>query len=169
MCSSDLPPALTKLGVTASLHHERLDGSGYHRGAAASILSPSARILAAADVYQALTELRPHRQLFTPEAAADHLKREAKSGRLDVDAVNGVLAAAGHQVQSKRKELVAGLSEREVEVLRLVARGLSIKEIGEGLNIAPKTVDNHLQHIYAKIGVTTRAGATLFAMEQNLL
>jgi HD-GYP domain-containing protein (c-di-GMP phosphodiesterase class II) len=163
------PAALAQLGALASLHHERLDGSGYHRGAPAAALSPSARILAAADVYHALTEPRPHRPPQAPEAAANHLKREARAGRLDAEAVSGVLAAAGQRAPSRRKELVAGLSEREVEVLRLIARGHSIKEIAQQLTVAPKTVDNHIQHIYAKTGVTTRAGATLFAMEQNLL
>jgi HD-GYP domain-containing protein (c-di-GMP phosphodiesterase class II) len=163
------PNALAQLGAIASLHHERLDGSGYHRGVAASALPPAARILAAADVYHALTEVRPHRGVRTPEQATDLLKSEAHRGRLDAEVVNNVLAAAGQRVPVKRKELVAGLSEREVEVLRLIARGLSIKQIAEQLIVAPKTVDNHIQHIYAKIGVTTRAGATLFATEQQLL
>lgn len=162
-------PELAKLGALASLHHETLDGSGYHRSALASTLSPSARILAAADAYQALTEQRPHRPAYTAEQAAEMLKREVKVGRLDVEAVNGVLAAAGQPVSARRKEWVAGLSEREVEVLRLMARGQTIKHMAAQLSIAPKTVDNHIQHIYAKIGVTTRAGAALFAMEQNLL
>lgn len=162
-------PALAKLGTLAAFHHERLDGSGYHRGAVAAALSPSARILAAADVYHALTEPRPHRAAYTGEQAAEILKREAKVGRLDADAVSGVLATAGQRVSARRKELVAGLSEREVEVLRLLARGNTIKHMATQLSVAPKTVDNHIQHIYAKIGVTTRAGAALFAMEQNLL
>ena len=163
------PKSLTKLGALGALHHERLDGSGYHRGATAAMLSPSARILAAADAYQRMTEPRPHRPAETPEAAADHLRRELRAGRLDGEAVNGVLAAAGHRVSGKRREWVSGLSEREVEVLRLVARGQSIKEIAAVLTISGKTVDNHIQHIYEKIGVSTRAGAALFAVEQNLL
>jgi len=163
------PSALARLGALASHHHERLDGSGYHRGAPAAVLSPAARILAAADAYHAMTELRPHRSEHTPEQAADILKWDVQRGRLDAEAVSNVLAAAGQRVPAKRKELVAGLSEREVEVLRLVARGLSIKHMAQQLTVAPKTVDNHIQHIYAKIGVTTRAGATLFATEHNLL
>ena len=83
--------------------------------------------------------------------------------------VQGVLVAAGQRVPGTRKDLVAGLSEREIEVLRLIARGFSIKQIAQQLTVAPKTVDNHIQHIYAKIGVTTRAGATLFATEHQLL
>jgi HD-GYP domain-containing protein (c-di-GMP phosphodiesterase class II)/DNA-binding CsgD family transcriptional regulator len=163
------PGALAKLGALASYHHERLDGSGYHRGAPAAIQSPAARILAVADAYQAMTELRPHRPAWTPDLAAEQLRREATAGRLDGRAVDGVLAAAGLRAGPPRREYAAGLSEREVEVLRLLARGNSIKPIAETLVLAPKTVDNHIQHIYNKIGVSTRAGATLFAIEQNLL
>lgn len=165
------PHLLSQLGVLAALHHERLDGSGYHRGLPASMLSPSARILAAADVYHAMTELRPHRSPLTADAAASQLQREARAGRLDSEAVSGVLAAAGHRVPTtrSRRELVAGLSEREIEVLRLLARGHSMKQIASRLTISEKTVDNHIQHIYIKIGVSTRAAATLFAMEQNLV
>lgn len=163
------PPALARLGALASLHHERLDGSGYHRSVPASMLSPVARILAAADVYHAMIEPRPHRPARTPEAAAEELRREVRAGRLDGEAVNGVLAAAGHRVRSTRRELVAGLSEREVEVLRLIARGHSKKQIAELLTISQKTVDHHIQHIYNKINASTRAAATLFAIEHDLL
>jgi len=163
------PPALARLGALAALHHERLDGSGYHRAAPASILPPSARILAAADTYQAMAELRPHRPARAPEDAAAELRREAHAGRLDSDAVAGVLAAAGHPARSGRRALVAGLSARELEVLRLLARGHSIKQIAAALTISGKTADNHIQHIYAKIGTSTRAGATLFAMENDLV
>jgi HD-GYP domain-containing protein (c-di-GMP phosphodiesterase class II) len=163
------PPALARLGALNSLHHERLDGSGYHRGLPAAGQPLAARILAAADVYHALTEARPYRAARTPEDAARELQKEARDGKLDGDAVNGVLAAAGHPVHAARKEMVAGLSEREVEVLRLLARGETIKRIAARLVISEKTVDSHVQHIYNKIGVSTRAGATLFAMEHQLL
>ena len=56
-----------------------------------------------------------------------------------------------------------------MEVLRAVARGLSMKEIGRQLGISPKTVDNHLQNLYGKISVKTRGGATLFAIEHGLV
>jgi len=163
------PAALAQLGAIASLHHERLDGSGYHRGSAALTLAPAARILAAADVFHALTEARPHRPAYTPEQAAELLRWEVQHGRLDAEVVAHVLAAAGQRVAVKHKHLVAGLSEREVEVLRLIAHGLSIRQIAQQLTIAPKTADNHIQHIYAKIGVSTRAGAALFATEHQLL
>jgi HD-GYP domain-containing protein (c-di-GMP phosphodiesterase class II) len=161
-------PALAKLGALASLHHERLDGSGYHRGLPSTNQSLAARILSAADVYHSLTEIRPYRHAFEPEAALQELQSQVRAGKLDGDAVSSVLSAAGHHVKA-RKEMVAGLSEREVDVLRLLSHGLTIKQMAAELVISEKTVDSHIQHIYNKIGVSTRAGATLFAMENNLL
>jgi len=64
---------------------------------------------------------------------------------------------------------VAGLSKREVDVLRLLSRGLTVKQMAVQLVISEKTVDSHIQHIYAKINVSTRVGATMFAMEHELL
>lgn len=162
-------PALARLGALAELHHERLDGSGYHRGLPAASQPPGARILSAADVYHALTEARPHRAAFHPEAAAKEIQKLVRAGKLDGDAVNSVLAAAGHRVKTARREIVAGLSERELEVLRLMARGQTIRQIAAQLVISEKTVDSHIQHIYNKLGISTRAGATMFAMEHNLL
>jgi DNA-binding NarL/FixJ family response regulator len=88
---------------------------------------------------------------------------------VDGEIVNAVLVAAGQRATSTRKEVVAGLSEREVEVLRLLARGNTMKQIAAQLVVSYKTVDRHVQNIYTKIGVSTRAGATLFAMENRLL
>jgi HD-GYP domain-containing protein (c-di-GMP phosphodiesterase class II) len=160
---------LAPLGHLAAQHHERLDGSGYHRGLAGGSLPPTARLLAAADVYQALTEDRPYRPARSPAQAAEELQREMKTGRLDPEAGNAVLAAAGHRVRPARKEMVAGLSEREVEVLRLLARGLSNREMGAQLSISKETVNHHVRHIYDKIGASTRPAATLFAVQHGLL
>jgi HD-GYP domain-containing protein (c-di-GMP phosphodiesterase class II) len=161
------PKTLARLGAIVGQHHERLDGSGYHRGARAAALIPQGRILAAAEAYQGLIEARPHRPAHRPEAAAEALQRESRAGCLDADAVAAVLAAAGHRV-TQRRRLVAGLTEREIDVLRLIAGGQSMKEIARSLGISPKTVDNHIQHLYPKIAVKTRAGATLFAIEHGL-
>jgi len=161
-------PALAPLGALAAQHHERLDGSGYPRGLKASMLSLPARILAAADVYSAMLEPRPYREPRTAAEAADELRAEVRDGRLDGEAVDAVLRAAGHE-PSKRPQRPAGLTAREVEILRLVARGLLNKQIAQQLRITPKTVGNHIQHIYAKIGVSTRAAAALFATEHGLL
>lgn len=162
------PAAFAQLAQVVSAHHERLDGSGYHRGSAGS-LSPLAKILAAAEVYQALVEARPHRPAFSTEQAAAMLKTEVREGRLDSAAVGAVLEAAGHKVPPVRRELVAGLTARELDVLRLLAQGQTMKEVGASLGISPKTADNHIQNLYAKIGVRTRAGATLFAIEHGLI
>ena len=116
-----------------------------------------------------MIEERPHRSALGAERAASELRREARAGRLDGDCADAVLAAAGHTVAAGRKRLPAGLTEREIEVLRLLSRGRSMKEIGRALGISPKTVDNHIQHIYPKIEVKTRAGAVLFAIEHGIV
>jgi HD-GYP domain-containing protein (c-di-GMP phosphodiesterase class II) len=160
--------ALGAIGAIAVQHCERLDGSGYPRGLSGAAISRAGRILAAADAYQAMREPRPHREARTAEDAAAELRAEVKAGRLDGEAVEAVLGAAGHRVL-RRREGPAGLTTREVEVLRLLARGLSNKEMAERLVISPKTIANHVEHIYAKIGVSTRARASLFAMQHGLL
>jgi DNA-binding CsgD family transcriptional regulator len=160
--------ALAPLGAIAAQHRERLDGSGYPRGLSGATISQSARILGAADAYQAMREPRPHRAALSPEDAAAELRSEVKSGRLDAAACEAVLGAAGHRVL-RRRGGPAGLTAREVDVLRLAARGLSNKEIALRLVISPKTVANHIEHIYAKIDASTRAAASLFAMQHGLL
>ena len=161
-------PRLAPLAAIAVQHHERLDGSGYPRGARGSDLTAAGRILGAADMYQARTEPRPHRPARTADEAAAELRAEVRAGRLDGDAVDAVLRAAGHRI-SRKRAWPAGLTTREVEVLRLVARGLSHKEIAERLVISPKTVSNHVERIYTKIGVTNRAMAGLFAVRHGLM
>ena len=159
-------PSLAALASVASAHHERLDGSGYHRGAAAAALPLAARLLAAADAYCAMTEPRPHRAALSAAEAAATLGHEASAGRLDVTAVTAVLEAAGQPVP--RMERPAGLTEREAEVLGLLARGLQTKQVARALGISAKTTDRHIQNAYGKIGVSTRAAAALFAMEHGL-
>ncbi len=159
-------PLLAGLAPVATADHERLDGSGYHRGTTASGLAPPARLLAAADAFHAMTEPRPHREALTPAQAADILGQEARDGRLDADSVAAVLDAAGQRVP--RIERPAGLTEREAEVVGLLARGLQTKQIARALGISVKTADHHIQNAYGKIGVSTRAAATLFAMQHGL-
>ncbi|MDP8930455.1 MAG: HD domain-containing protein [Actinomycetota bacterium] len=160
-------PVLAALAPVATFHHERLDGSGYHRGAATAALPMPARVLAAADAYHAMTEPRPHRAAHTPDQAAEALGAEARAGRLDPDAVSAVLEAAGQPVP--RLERPAGLTDREAEVVGLLARGLQTKQVARVLDISVKTADRHVQNAYRKIGVSTRAGATLFGMQHGLL
>ena len=164
-CSSTLAP----LGWIAGLHHERLNGSGYHHGVSAPALPISARILAAADTFQTATQDRPHRPARSTEQAAEHLAAEAAVGRLDPDCVAALVEAAGQPRPRVRRDWPAGLSEREVDVLRLLAHGQSNAQIANRLVISRRTAEHHVQHIYAKIGHSTRAAATLFAMEHDLL
>jgi len=160
--------ALAPLGALAVQHRERLDGSGYPRGISGRSISQAARVLGAADAYQAMREPRPHRPARSAGEAMGELRAEVRSGRLDGAAVEGVLSAAGHRAR-RRAGGVAGLTAREVEVLRLAARGLSTREIARRLVMAPKTVGNHIEHIYTKIGATNRAAASLFAVQHGLL
>jgi HD-GYP domain-containing protein (c-di-GMP phosphodiesterase class II) len=160
-------PFLAGLAPIAAAHHERIDGSGYHRGASGADLALSARLLAAADAYFAMTELRPYREPLAPEQAAAELAREANSGRLDPDAVMAVVEAAGQR--APRLERPAGLTERETEVVGMIARGLQTKQVARVLGISVKTADRHIQNAYVKIGVSSRAAATLFAMEHGLV
>ena len=163
-------PALEPAAPIAGMHHERLDGSGYHRGCRAQDISAACRVLAAADAFQAMTQPRPHREALTSEQAGDQLVRDSRAGRLDSDVVAAVLAAAGQRRSRLRRDLrPAGLSEREIEVLRLVAEGCSNPQIAQCLYISRRTAEHHVQHVYAKIGVSSRAAAALFALEHDLL
>jgi HD-GYP domain-containing protein (c-di-GMP phosphodiesterase class II) len=164
----DRSPFLRSLSSIASMHHERVDGGGYFRSSPASAQTPSIRILEAADVFRAMTERRPHRPALEPADAERELRAEVRAGRLDADAVEAVASAAGRPVR-RRREGVGGLTAREIEVLRLLARGRSNKEIARELTVAPKTVDAHVQHVYAKLGVSTRPAATMFAMRFGLV
>jgi HD-GYP domain-containing protein (c-di-GMP phosphodiesterase class II) len=161
-------PALACLAPVAAQHHERLDGTGYPRGSTAESLTPEGRLLAVADCYQAWSEPRPYREAMDAGAIAARLRSEVRAGRLDGAAVDAVLRAAGHRVQRNRG-WPSGLTAREVEVLRHLARGMSQKEIAERLVISRKTASNHVEHIYSKIGVSNRAMASLFATRHGLL
>ncbi len=162
-------PPLASLALNAGMHHERRDGSGYHRGLRDAAIPPMARLLAAADAYQAMTEPRPHRPSLPPRTAAAELRSEVRAGRLDAGAVEAVLDAAGHPRARVAAELPAGLTEREAQVLRLIARGASKREVARQLTISPATADHHVRHIYDKLGVVTRAGAAIFAVEHGLV
>jgi len=161
-------PYTAALVDPASAAHERMDGSGYHRRVNGAYLDDAQRVIAAADCYQAMTSDRPHRDALTPEEAAVELRAMSSAGRLDGEAVERVLAAAGHR-RSARPPLPAGLTAREAAVLRLLTVGLTTRQVADRLVISAKTADHHVQHIYTKIGVSTRGAATLFAIEHGIL
>lgn len=161
-------PALARLVPIAAAHHERLDGSGYHKGLPGAALAPTARILAAADAYHAMTEPRPHRRAWAAQESAGELRAEVRRGRLGDEAVDAVLTAAG-QKHGKRRTGPSGLTPREVEVLTLIARGASRGQVARVLGIRPRTAGTHVERIYMKIGASSRSTATLFAMKHGLL
>jgi HD-GYP domain-containing protein (c-di-GMP phosphodiesterase class II) len=163
------PEALRRVGLLAATHHERMDGSGYHRAVGGTMLSTPARVLAAADAFHAMTQPRPYRSPMTSEAAAIELRREARAGCLDPTAVDAVLQAAGHAAGRSRGAGPIGLTAREHEVLGLLAQGLPNKGIARKLGISPKTVGNHVERIYTKLDVTNRAAAAMRAMQYGLV
>lgn len=161
--------ALEPMARVAGMHHERLDGSGYHRGCRGRELPAAARVLAAADAFHAMTQDRPHRPALGVDTAAEELKRGVHAGRLDQDAAQAVLEVAGRPARRRDRLRPGGLSEREVEVARLVAAGCSNPEIATRLVISRRTAEHHVQHIYAKVGVSSRAGLAVFVHEHGLL
>jgi HD-GYP domain-containing protein (c-di-GMP phosphodiesterase class II) len=161
--------ALAAIGLLAGAHHERLDGSGYHRGLRGAALDTAQRILAAADCYTAMRSARPYRPSLEPAAAETELRREVAEGRLDAEAVDAVLAAAGHRVAVRARELPAGLTRRELEVLLALVLGRSNQAIADDLGISAKTVGHHVQHVYQKAGVRSRAAVTVWAFEHDLV
>ena len=162
------PPELARIGAVAALAHERLDGSGYHRGLGGAALPATARILAAADAYRAMREPRPYRPAMTAATAGAALRGDVRAGRLDADAVAAVLSAAG-DAPPRRPTGPAGLTPRELEVLVLIARGATTRQVAARLGITPKTAGTHIERIYTKTAASTRSTATLFAVEHGLL
>jgi response regulator RpfG family c-di-GMP phosphodiesterase/DNA-binding CsgD family transcriptional regulator len=160
-------PFLSGLAAIATAHHERLDGSGYHRGLDRSSLSRPARLLAVADAFQSKTEPRPYREPLSSKEATEMLVGKAREGVFDPDMVMAVAEAAGEARPAIDRP--AGLTEREAEVIGLLARGLQTKQMAMELDISAKTVDRHIQNSYRKIGVSSRAAATLFATENGLV
>lgn len=163
------PGPLRRVGTLAATHHERIDGTGYHRGLSGALIAAPGRVLAAADAYHAMSQQRPHRPAVAPDAAAAELRGQAAAGHLDHVAVDAVLVAAGQSSSGARSGGPAGLTAREAEVLGLLAQGHPTKQIARRLGIRPRTVGTHIEHLYTKLDVSSRAAATLYAMEYGLV
>jgi len=160
-------PRLAEVAAIAGAHHERLDGGGYPRSVGAQMLDREARLLAAADAYQAMREPRPHRPALTAEQATAALAEDVRAGKLCPRAVDAVLGAAGQP--RPERQLPGGLTPREVEVLVALARGWTNKEIANSLGITVRTTNHHVENIYGKLQVTTRTAAALFAVRHDLV
>ncbi len=165
-------PAFAGLNGAAAAHHEKCDGSGYHKGLRGEATDRAGKLLAVVDVYVGLTTDRSDRPAFSADAAAIELRQLVSRGVFEPAIVDAVLTAAGHDratTAAPRTPAPGGLSRREVEVLRLAATGHTTREIADRLFISPKTADHHIQHVYTKIDVSTRAAAALWAMEHDLV
>ena len=163
------PEPLRRIGLLAATHHERMDASGYHRAVGGTMLSTGARILAAADAYNAMRQPRPYRSALSEASARSELRADATAGRLDPIATDAVLVAAGHPASRSRAGGPAGLTTRENDVLALLAQGMPNKGIARELGISPKTVSNHVEHVYSKLGVSNRTGAAMYAMQYGIV
>ena len=163
------PDPLRRVGLVASMHHERMDGSGYHRAASGAVLTNPCRILAVADAFAAMCQPRPYRDQLSPEQAASAIRADVAAGRLDPAAAQALLEVAGHEGLAVKSAGQSGLTPRERQVLALLAVGETNKAIARRLGISAKTVGNHVEHIYAKLGVGNRAGAALFAMQHGIV
>ena len=162
------PAGLARLGAVAGLAHERLDGSGYHRGLSGQAIPLPGRILAAACAFREQVEDRANGPARTVKDAIGVIGAEIAAGRLDQAAADAVLVAAGG---TTRRRVVgpAGLTPREIEVLRLIARGAATAEVAAQLGISRKTAGTHIERIYAKTGASSRSTATLFALRSGLI
>lgn len=153
--------------IVGRSHHEHLDGTGYPLGLTGAALGSCERLLAATVAYQSAVEPRPYRDPLTPDQAASRLKDRATRGKLDPTSVDAVLTAAGNHPRRIRRDDT--LTPREVEILGLVARGLTNHEIATRLVLSEKTVRNHVERTYTKIGATNRVGASLYALQHGLV
>jgi HD-GYP domain-containing protein (c-di-GMP phosphodiesterase class II) len=163
--------ALAPAARLAGAHHEQPDGGGYHRGLSGARLGLPERLLAAADAYQALTQPRAWRPARSPTEAAAVLRELAAAGHVDPRAAHAVIAASEGRDSPRRRMPgnPADLTDREVDVLRLLARGLTNRRIAAELVLSPKTVGHHVERAYAKVGVSTRGAASLWCAEHGLV
>jgi HD-GYP domain-containing protein (c-di-GMP phosphodiesterase class II) len=159
---------LGELADIAGATHERGRGAGYHKGLLLDGVPFLAKIVAAADVMAALGEARPHRAALDDDRAVKEMRTLVETGALDARAAQAVLEARG-AAASRKSAWPGGLSDREVEVVRLVAVGRTNKEIGELLGMSPRTAQKHVMNVYDKVGLESRAGLALFALENGLL
>jgi HD-GYP domain-containing protein (c-di-GMP phosphodiesterase class II)/DNA-binding CsgD family transcriptional regulator len=162
-------PPLAEVASIAGMHHERMDGHGYFRGVPAAQIPLGSRILAVASRFDELTHDAPVRPAFSLDGALAAVSAEAGTA-FAADVVGALPAAVGYErSKPQRGEWPAGLTAREVEVLRLAGKGMTRRDIAGALRLSENTVRHHLEHIYNKTGASTRVGAVLFAMEQGLL
>ncbi|HVL32768.1 MAG TPA: HD domain-containing phosphohydrolase [Actinomycetota bacterium] len=160
-----MSPTLTSLAGISATAHERADGTGYHSRRRA--IDPSSALLGIADVYDAMSHERSWRPAFAPEDVVAEIRSMCASGSLHAECAAAILSAA-HGGQDVEVAYPAGLTAREVDVIRLLITGLPTKTIASRLSISPKTADKHIQSVYEKTGLRGRAPVALFALEHGI-
>ena len=158
---------LSDLAADAGAHHERLDGSGYYRQLSGGQIPIGGRIIAIADRFAILSNSdgEPDK-----EGALAALKPLIGT-ELDPDCYAALCAVQGGRPAGRqlRPKSPGNLTEREVEVLRLVSAGNTNREIARVLVLSGKTVEHHIEHIFNKLGVTSRTAASVFALQNGLV
>ena len=168
-------PVLASVVPLIAAHHERLDGRGYYRGLSGSQIPFGARIIAVADRFDELTHDTPDMPAIDQGAALQRMEDEVGHAlcpdafRLLAEEVQTSGSTFLPRRKNRSPSWPAGLTDREVEIMRLLAKGLSRNEMAKQLVVSEHTIRHHLEHIYTKVGVNTRVGATLFAVEHDLL
>jgi HD-GYP domain-containing protein (c-di-GMP phosphodiesterase class II) len=159
---------LRELAPAAAAHHDWVNGEGDHRQLAGEQIPLHGRVLAVADAYVRATQGRDDGR-GTEEALTG--MRGGAGVQFDRACVEALAAARGQTgpVRRVRRRRGEGLSEREEEVLRLLAQGMSNPQIGQALSISRKTVEHHLEHVYTKLGVTCRTSAVAWAVQRGLV
>lgn len=164
-------PVFREAAELACQAYERLDASGYHRGLGASQISPVARVLQSAVAFVDLFSRGAGHNLVRFSEAALALEQLVSAGRLDEEATRAVLVAGGRKpgAPSRTGPHANSLTEREREVLVYLAKGYSNKEIARTLQISPSTAGTHVENIYRKLSVSTRAAVALKAASLGVL
>ncbi|MCC5815221.1 MAG: HD domain-containing protein [Leptospira sp.] len=163
---TNLPTAVSEIAGT---HHERLDGSGYHRSLKDSGISKSSRVLAVADQIVAMRSNRSYRKAFSETELKKEIYKDVKDGKLCKNTVDAGLESLGYYIKKSKPKNSFGLTEREIEVLQKISQGLTNPEIAKEFKLSPRTIQHHSIHIYNKMGVSSRAGATLLAIQNGII
>lgn len=142
-------PALREAAELVGAHHERLDGQGFPHGLRERQVPIGAQIIAVSDRFDELTHDAAGRSALDREDALKAMGRETGShfSAGVFEPLARALGQARPPAPPARKEWPCGLTDREVEVLRLAARGLSRRDIAQKLSVSESTVRTHLKHI----------------------
>jgi DNA-binding NarL/FixJ family response regulator len=137
------------------------------------ILDAPAKALQTAAAQEHVQQVAPATKLCLLEALGDMTVSEVLQTIKHLGPAASPAAAPARHLQAlttpAERDALAALSERELEVVRLVAEGLSNKEISARLSLSDKTVKNHISHILAKMNLTARTQVAVYAIRAGLV